>query len=70
LKYCRYEKGLYSNLIVRWQETRLSEVYICVETVISVSLAENFLLQSDEKLHLSDPGSKDFMVHGSQQAKL
>ncbi|XP_021933901.1 dihydroxyacetone phosphate acyltransferase isoform X2 [Zootermopsis nevadensis] len=31
---------------------------------------ENVMLQSEEKFHLSDPGSKDFLIHESQQAKL
>lgn len=31
---------------------------------------ENLMLQPEEKLHLSDTGSKHFLIHGSQQAKL
>jgi hypothetical protein len=41
-----------------------------VEAVVSVSLAENLMLQPEEKLHLSDTGSKHFLIQGSQQAKL
>jgi glycerone phosphate O-acyltransferase len=31
---------------------------------------EDLMLQPEEKLHLSDIGSKHFLIHGSQQAKL
>jgi hypothetical protein len=38
--------------------------------LMSVCIAENLMLQPEEKLHLSDIGSKQFLIHGSQQAKL
>jgi len=37
---------------------------------MSVFLAEDLMLQPEEKLHLSDIGSKHFLIHESQQAKL
>jgi len=40
------------------------------EALVSVSVAEDLMLQPEEKLHLSDIGSKHFLIHGSQQAKL
>jgi len=40
------------------------------EALVSVSVAEDLMLHPEEKLHLSDIGSKHFLIHGSQQAKL
>jgi len=48
--------------------TLVHEVH--AEVVVSLSLAEDLMLQPEEKLHLSDIGSKHFLIHGSQQAKL
>jgi hypothetical protein len=49
-------------------DTPLSVNYML--KLVSVCIAENLMLQPEEKLHLSDIGSKHFLIHESQPAKL
>jgi hypothetical protein len=60
-KKCIYKKRL--------PDTPLSMNYMLKLKCLFL-IAESLMLQPEEKLNLSDTGSKDFLIQGSQQAKL